>query len=815
MACCSASPAKATPSGSVSALDDLVHLGPEETGPWLEHVRGRASWEAEYGSRTGIAFRSDLHSVSVDFPPPFEKPVGTPRRLDVVLTPGETEWLIDASYGPDAKAVFEVVETNGEWALARGEVTLGGAQPALPAASHVEVTGEVAELDLDPWLALGAAGAPEPAGWLSRIGAFSLAMTGARVLDRRTALSRLELTPAADGSEFRLRLAGEGIAGEIAFPSAPTAGRARIRLERMHFSDPFALGEDGDSKPPGGGADKDPGPDRWPSFDARISSLRFDRLDLGVVQVTGERTENGLEIKKFAVDSSDLRIHGRGSWISGEDGMPSSRLEATLKTGNLSRLLFAAGLDEEAAAGGTVEVRFDLGWPGSLFEPSLPALGGQIEMDAEDGHLPRVRVGPIGRLFALVSLEALPRVLALDLSHVVGEGFAYNRITARTNLEDGKARIREFTITGPTARIEVRGDVDLAASRYDQEIVVTPRVTRSGALLPVWAAAWPVLIANFVLEKATGDEIILDRLFRLRYRLRGPLDDPGDRAHPGRQPRATEVSPSVLPVAPGERVVVGLSGGVDSAVTAAVLRDAGAAVEPVFMKNWEEDDVDGECSAADDLAEAEAVCSHLGLHLRTVNFSTEYWDRVFEPFLSASAAGHTPNPDVWCNQEIKFGELFRYADDLGIDRVATGHYARVAEREGRFRLLKGRDRTKDQSYFLYRIGQEPLARTLFPLGGRTKSEIRAMAEATALPNHARPDSTGICFIGERPFREFLARWIPPAPGPIETVDGERIGTHGGLAFHTLGQRRGLGIGGRRGEVASRGTSPARTSSATP
>ena len=248
----------------------------------------------------------------------------------------------------------------------------------------------------------------------------------------------------------------------------------------------------------------------------------------------------------------------------------------------------------------------------------------------------------------------------------------------------------------------------------------------------------------------------------------------------------------------GERVVVGLSGGVDSAVTATVLRDAGAAVEPVFMKNWEEDDHAGECSAAEDLAEAEAVCSHLGLKLRTVNFSTEYWDRVFEPFLAASAAGGTPNPDVWCNQEIKFGELFRYADDLGVSRIATGHYARVAERDGRYRLLTGRDPGKDQSYFLYRVGQDALARALFPLGDRTKSEVRAKAEAAGLPNHARPDSTGICFIGERPFREFLARWIPPAPGPIETVDGERIGTHRGLAYHTLGQRRGLGIGGRRG-----------------
>ena len=258
------------------------------------------------------------------------------------------------------------------------------------------------------------------------------------------------------------------------------------------------------------------------------------------------------------------------------------------------------------------------------------------------------------------------------------------------------------------------------------------------------------------------------------------------------------MTPADIPVARGERVVVGLSGGVDSAVTAMVLRDAGMAVEAVFMKNWEEDDREDECTAAEDLAEARAVCAHLGLRLRTVNFSTEYWDRVFEPFLAASAAGHTPNPDVWCNQEIKFGELLRYSGDLGADRIATGHYARTIRRGGRFRLLKGSDREKDQSYFLYRVGQDALSRALFPIGTLTKSEVRAMAAAARLPNHARPNSTGICFIGERPFREFLGRWIAPSPGPVETVDGERIGTHDGLAFHTLGQRRGLGIGGRRG-----------------
>ncbi len=250
-------------------------------------------------------------------------------------------------------------------------------------------------------------------------------------------------------------------------------------------------------------------------------------------------------------------------------------------------------------------------------------------------------------------------------------------------------------------------------------------------------------------------------------------------------------------VAPGERIVVGLSGGVDSAVAALLLRDAGAAVEPVFMNNWEEDDADGHCSAAEDLAAAEAVCSHLGLGLRTVSFAAEYWERVFEPFLAACAAGRTPNPDVWCNPEIKFGELLRYAGDLGAARVATGHYARVDARGGRLRLRRGHDPDKDQSYFLYRIGQVPLARSVFPLGEWTKAEVRALARAAGLPNHARPGSTGICFIGERRFREFVGRWIEPSPGPIETPEGERLGTHEGLAFHTLGQRRGLGIGGRR------------------
>ena len=508
------------------ALEDLVDLGPEETGPWLEPVSGRAAWDAEYRSRTGIVFRSDLHAAAVAFPPPFAKPAGTPRPLHVVLAPGEAEWWIDASYGSDTKGVFEIAESNGEWALARGAVALGGAQPALPTEHHVEVSGEVDELDLDPWLALGAAGASEQTGWLSHIGRVSLEMAGARVLDRRIALSRLELTPTTDESGFRVRLDGAGVAGDIAFPSDPAAGRAEARLERMHFIEPLAPDADDDGTPSDDDEEKDPGPDRWPAFDARIDSLRFGKLDLGAVRFTGNRTGNGLEITRLQADSSNLQVGGRGSWLVGEDGTPTSRFEATLSTGDLSRLLFAAGLEEEAAAGGAVEVRLDLAWPGSPFEPSLAAQEGRIEMDAEKGYLPRVRVGPIGRLFALVSLDALPRVLALDLSHVVGKGFAYDRLTARTDLEDGMARIREFTIVGPSAQIEVSGSLDLASRQYDQEISVIPRLTRSGALLPAWTAAWPFLVANFVLEKAAGDEIILDRLFRLRYRVRGPLDDP-------------------------------------------------------------------------------------------------------------------------------------------------------------------------------------------------------------------------------------------------------------------------------------------------
>ena len=509
------------------ALEDLVNLAPEETEPWLRHVRGRASWDAEYhGREARIVFRSDLRSASVDFPPPFEKPPGTARRLEIVLTPGETEWQIDASYGEETRGVFEVAETNGEWGLARGAVSLGGTRPGLPAEAHVEVSGELVELDLDPWLAFGGQGSLEPTGWLSRIARVSLETAGGRMLDRRIALAHLELVPSADGSEFHIRLAGKGIEGEIAFPADPAAGKARVRFARMHFEEPLAPEAEGDRKPPDDAGGKEVHPGRWPAFDARIESLRFAKLDLGAVRATGTRTGSGLEIGELSVDSPRLQMRGGGSWLAGEDGTPTSRFKARVKTANLARLLSAAGLAGETAAGGKVEVRFDLAWPGSPFDPSLVQSSGTIRMDAENGNLPRVQVGPIGRLFSLLSLEALPRVLALDLSHVVGKGFAYDRITVRTEIGDGAARIREFTIVGPSARIEVSGSIDLVAGRYDEEVSVIPRLTRSGALLPAWAAVWPVLIANFLIEKAAGDEIILDRLFRLRYRLRGPLDEP-------------------------------------------------------------------------------------------------------------------------------------------------------------------------------------------------------------------------------------------------------------------------------------------------
>lgn len=246
------------------------------------------------------------------------------------------------------------------------------------------------------------------------------------------------------------------------------------------------------------------------------------------------------------------------------------------------------------------------------------------------------------------------------------------------------------------------------------------------------------------------------------------------------------------------RVVVALSGGVDSAVTAWLLQRQGYDIQPLFMKNWEEDDRQGYCAAAADLHDAEEVCQRLGLGLRTVNLSSEYWDRVFTPFLAAYQAGQTPNPDVLCNQEIKFRIFLDHALALGASHIATGHYARVLQDDDGFHLLKGCDHGKDQSYFLHRLEQSQLGRALFPLGELTKPEVRRLAVGAKLPVHAKKDSTGICFIGEQPFKHFLGRYLAYAPGAIETLDGEVLGQHAGLGYYTLGQRRGLGIGGRQG-----------------
>jgi tRNA-specific 2-thiouridylase len=243
------------------------------------------------------------------------------------------------------------------------------------------------------------------------------------------------------------------------------------------------------------------------------------------------------------------------------------------------------------------------------------------------------------------------------------------------------------------------------------------------------------------------------------------------------------------------RVVVGLSGGVDSAVAALLLKQQGYDVTGLFMKNWEEDDTETRCSAEEDLKAARAVCAQLGIELRTVNFSTEYWDRVFHYFLEEHKRGRTPNPDVLCNKEIKFKAFLDHALALGAELIATGHYARVEKRDGRYRLLKARDAQKDQTYFLYALGQAPLSRALFPVGHLTKPEVRELARTAGLPNYDRKDSTGICFIGERDFKSFLARYLPAQPGDIRALTGERLGRHDGLMYYTLGQRHGLGIGG--------------------
>jgi tRNA-specific 2-thiouridylase len=245
------------------------------------------------------------------------------------------------------------------------------------------------------------------------------------------------------------------------------------------------------------------------------------------------------------------------------------------------------------------------------------------------------------------------------------------------------------------------------------------------------------------------------------------------------------------------KIVVGLSGGVDSAVAALLLKQQGHEVVGLFMKNWEDDDDDEYCSTREDLVDAVSVAERAGIGIEAVNFAAEYKDRVFASFLAEYRAGRTPNPDVLCNAEIKFRAFLDHALALGAERIATGHYARVEEREGRHVLLRGLDPAKDQSYFLHRLNQAQLSRTLFPVGHLRKTEVRRIAREAGLPNHAKRDSTGICFIGERPFREFLSRYLPREPGPMVSAEGETLGEHQGLMYYTLGQRQGLGIGGRR------------------
>ena len=262
-----------------------------------------------------------------------------------------------------------------------------------------------------------------------------------------------------------------------------------------------------------------------------------------------------------------------------------------------------------------------------------------------------------------------------------------------------------------------------------------------------------------------------------------------------------------------QHVVVGLSGGVDSAVTAWRLLQQGHRVTGIFMKNWEDDDTGAEpgagaepgyCSANQDFVDAAAVADVLGIEIEFVNFAADYKDRVFAEFLREYQAGRTPNPDVLCNAEIKFKAFLDHAMRLGADKIATGHYARVREQHGRFQLLKGLDPLKDQSYFLHRLTQAQLARTLFPVGDLPKTEVRRLAAEIGLPNAAKKDSTGICFIGERPFRAFLNRYLSHQPGPMRDDRDRLLGQHIGLSFYTLGQRQGLGIGGVKERGAARG-----------
>ncbi len=245
-----------------------------------------------------------------------------------------------------------------------------------------------------------------------------------------------------------------------------------------------------------------------------------------------------------------------------------------------------------------------------------------------------------------------------------------------------------------------------------------------------------------------------------------------------------------------EKIIIGLSGGVDSSVSALLLKQQGYKVEALFMKNWEEDDTHEYCAAETDLADAQQVCDVLDIPLHTVNFSAEYWDRVFQYFLAEYKAGRTPNPDIMCNKEIKFKAFLDYALALGASKIATGHYVRnQAQSIENTQLLRGIDRNKDQSYFLYALNQSQIFHTLFPIGHLEKPQVRALAKQYQLPVFNKKDSTGICFIGERKFKDFLEHYLPAQPGEIHTLDGTKIGQHSGLMYFTIGQRQGLGIGG--------------------
>lgn len=246
-----------------------------------------------------------------------------------------------------------------------------------------------------------------------------------------------------------------------------------------------------------------------------------------------------------------------------------------------------------------------------------------------------------------------------------------------------------------------------------------------------------------------------------------------------------------------QHIIVGMSGGVDSSVSALLLKEQGYHVEGVFMKNWEEDDTDTYCPASVDMADAQAICDQLQIELHRVNFAAEYWERVFTHFLSEYKAGRTPNPDILCNKEIKFKAFLHYAKQRGADAIATGHYADMGHDRGQAVLLKGLDPEKDQSYFLHALDQTQLSQSLFPLGNMHKQDVRAIAKKAGFINHRKKDSTGICFIGERKFKTFLHDFLPAKPGDIVTTDMIVIGQHDGLMFYTLGQRQGLKIGGRK------------------